>query len=292
MTRTILGRRLLLTTAALAAVASAGRAGDIYPHYYFGVDTRPTVEYQGAPLANPNAGRLTFLYAHTYPNPVSNHYHSIGSYSLSGPAASPTILDTNAGNRIPEAYQQAAGLPPLSLLPGSGVHAGQLVSGLDTGNEYEGLLMQSVKTLDVADPTDPRSILFNSSGGRWAFSLAGAQIEMELISASAGLGIADSSGSPLFAGGAGSRQVIGQGDGVSFLPIFTVNQNAAPGSRYSAEFRLHDMRAGGGFGSSGRFFLDFQAAADTSAIPEPGTLALLTLGGGAGALGLLRRRTA
>lgn len=278
-----------LATAVAAALTFAAPGAHAEDHvggnYYVAVDTLPTVNYQGSPSdapvsrPNPNQNRLTLLLNH------GDHFHSIGTYSLSGPTAAPTVQDTNANNRVPETY---AGLPPLSLLPGSGFFVGQLVSGLDTGNEYEGLTLRPVASLYTpgAPPNDPGNTLFNSSGGRWNAPLgAGALLGLELVSITGGLHVSDTQGNALFSG-VSDIYNLGASDDWSFTPVFHAGANAAPGV-YSAEMRLVDRS--GQRGNGGRFFFDFQVT--PAAIPEPGTLVLLAglfLPGGAGVV--LRRR--
>jgi hypothetical protein len=273
----------LSLTIAAPAVAQGLPSG--YPTYYIGVDSLVNVNYRQTATEtaisrpNPNFGRLTFLYAHTYvATPEINHYHSIGAYTLTGPTASPTIRDTNAGNRIPEVYRRTAGLPALFLLPGTGTDAGRFVSGKDSVNEYEGLEVRSTQMLNTpGEPaTDGRNVLFNSSAGRWTTSLAGAQVGIELLSITPGLNVVDAiSGVSMFSG-VGSVFALGTGNNVSFTPKFWVDGAAPLNTNYEATFRLVDTRTTGGFGSSGRFGFDFVTA--NSVAPEPGTLGLLALG--------------
>lgn len=116
------------------AVSWTGLAQASLVEFYVGVDNQQTItggDYAGLP--NPNFGRLTFLFAH--PNettPANTHYHGIGVWSYSGPAASPTVNSTNANNRIPETY---TGQEPLPLFPGQGAQAGKWVSQTVPGLE-------------------------------------------------------------------------------------------------------------------------------------------------------------
>ncbi len=252
---------------ALFVAATAG-AAPLDNTYFIGVDGRTTIPsgtYAG--LAEPNAGRLTFLLGH------GDHYHGIGTYSYSGSAASPTVNSTNANNTIPELF---TGLPGLNLTLGSGVYAGRYVSGLGTDVqdlEYGDLGMLATTALAVTgDPED--SVLFNSSGGRWNGSLGIQQIGLELVSLSAGLGIGDVLGNTLFGGGVGSIETIGIGDSLAFDPVFFTTLTGV--ASYAATFRLLDLgTAGGGaavFGDSGTFTLAFQV------VPEPGTALLMGIG--------------
>ncbi len=82
---------------AFAAQADEGSRWDDGIGYCVGLDLRitfPSGTYAGQ--ANPNAGRLTFLLDH------GDHFHGIGTYSLSGPAGAPVTLPTSTNNRIPE----------------------------------------------------------------------------------------------------------------------------------------------------------------------------------------------
>lgn len=260
--------RLLLLSLLLALVATTAAAAPLDNHYFVGVDGRTTIPsgtYAG--LAEPNFGRLTFLFGH------GDHYHGIGAYSYSGPVGSPTVQSTNANNTIPELY---TALPPLNLTPGSGVWAGSLVSGLGTDVqdlEYGDLGMLATGALaTTGDPED--SVLFNSSAGRWTGSLGSQQIGLELVSLSAGLSIGDALGNLLFGSGEGSVETIGVGDALAFDPVFftTLTGNA----NYAATFRLRDLGTLGGgapaFGDSGTFTLAFQV------VPEPGTALLMGIG--------------
>jgi hypothetical protein len=109
---------------AIAAVNTAPMAHAALHSYYIGTDnlaTFTTGTYTGLP--NPNFNRLTLLYQHanlTAPY-TGSHYHRLGAYALTGSAASPTVIFTNA--RVPEGSN-----PALPLQTGSGVFAGKLIS--------------------------------------------------------------------------------------------------------------------------------------------------------------------
>ena len=114
----------------LCATAVTARAAE--HNFYLTVDGRPTLTlgtYAGQ--ANPNSGRLTLLYAHW----SVDHFHGIGTYSLTGPTEAPTVLDTNSNNRLPESY---VGQQPLMLKAGVGAYVGKLVSG-ENGEHYSDL---------------------------------------------------------------------------------------------------------------------------------------------------------
>ncbi|HEV7300826.1 MAG TPA: all3515 family Zur-repressed PEP-CTERM protein [Tepidisphaeraceae bacterium] len=275
----------IANTAGAVALALVGLIGpaDVQADiatYYIGLDGRsapfneagtvPAVAYPD----NPNHNRLTLLLAH------GNHYHSIGTYNYTGPAGSPTLNDTSTNNRLPETYQN---MPPISLQSGTGsTWGGTFRSGLPSAQlqdvEYGNLEFRNAHSL-VNEGVEG-NVLFNSSSGRWNDSLDGADIHLELISATPGLSIAI--GGNMNALTAGSDVHLGDGDEFfQVLPTFWVDDSAAPGSTYSAEFRLTD--GSGTFGDSGRFFMDFQVAA----VPEPGALGLL---GACGLAALKRRR--
>jgi hypothetical protein len=266
------------------------------PDFYVGVDGRQTITYRGpndaagVSLANPNFGRLTLLFAHTYADvPANNHYHGIGAYSYSGPAANPTVVDTSSGNRIPEVYQRNAGYPPLFLIKADPSRPGQYVSGYDRNNEYHDLLTASPQLLTGANLPAGAGVLFNSSAQRWTTALGAAQLEVEVVDITPGLNILNALGGDAFytsgVDSVGRRFGIGTGDNFQFKPLFAVDGAAPVGSNYSVTFRLHDARTSGGFGSSGRFGFDLQ----TSNAPEPG-VGVLTVAGALGFAVVRRRR--
>ncbi|MGE3536622.1 MAG: all3515 family Zur-repressed PEP-CTERM protein [Candidatus Tectimicrobiota bacterium] len=260
----------------------------ISTEFYVALDGLQTITsgvYAG--LANPNAQRLTYLFAHPDPaNPSTNHFHAIGAYSYTGPASSPTILSSNSNNRIPETF---TGQPPLPLVAGTGNQAGHLVSQAIPGLEYSDLTIASIQALAGFAPNTPEWFLFNSSGGRWISPLTEAEIALELVAISPGLQLADSTGSVLLSQ-PGERYSLGAGDTLAFTPVFVVEAaTASAGSTYSATLRLVDVSTASGhvpFLESGTFNLDFVAT------PEPSTLALLSLGCGALAWLARRRRLA
>lgn len=242
--------------------------------FYVGTDTAATLTsgtYAG--LSNPNYQRLTLLFNH------GDHFHGIGAYSYAGPAASPTVMSTNTNNRIPEISSLEA---PLPLAPGSGpVYSGSLVNSPGP-SEYSHIAMAAIDALQGFAPGTDEDVLYSSSSGRWASSLAGASIAMELVSITSGLRLGTESELSVLSA-PGDVYLLG-GSSFSFTPLFSVDAAAAPGV-YSAEFRLHDLRADGTpYGDSGTFHFDFA----TAPIPEPTSLALF--GGGAALLALLRFR--
>ncbi len=260
---------------AVALFAASAPASANIVSFYVGVDGRSApfdasaADGGGAYPDNPNFNRLTLLFHH------GDHYHGIGQYAYGGAAATPTLNDTNANNRLPETFNN---FPPISLRRGAGATWSDTYrSGIPTSfaqdHEYGNFEIRSVHSLVGED-----DVTFNSSGGRWTTLFDAADIHLQLVSATAGLHIAIAN--QLSALVAGGDVHLGAGNEFfSLLPTFWVDAAAAIGSRYSAEFRLLDRS--GTFGDSGRFFVDFQV------VPTPGSTALLLLGG---ALLLLGRR--
>ncbi|MFB2976422.1 all3515 family Zur-repressed PEP-CTERM protein [Microseira sp. BLCC-F43] len=246
--------------------------GQEFPEFYIGVDGQETLTrgiYAGLP--NPNYNRLTFLFAHREDDPLTNHFHGIGTYSYSGPFSSPTINPTNTNNRIPETY---TGLPPLKLVPGEGIYQGRLIT-IPSGEEYSNLRMKPVAALNKSSEIGEQ-ILFNSSLGRWKGSLADAEIALELVAITEGLNIANPLGVDILKN-VGDTYTIGRRDDFSFLPTFWLGAGAKPG-KYSATFKLLDVGTTEGstaFQESGTFNLDFEK------VPEPSTVL------GLGLLGLM-----
>jgi len=247
----------------LAVVSSHAQMVNLY----VGIDGRmvlPSGTYAGK--NNPNSGRLTLLYAHHYPYGqfANNHYHGIGSYTLTGPADNPVTGDTSAGNRIPEVYTT---LPGITLVSDTNaVWAGKWISKKHI-EHYSDLRIRSVQNLASFGPGTSEHFMFNSSAGTRTNLLTDATIALELVSKSAGLNIADTNGVTILTN-IGDRHVIGDGDEANFefLPVFWVDANATPGT-YSAEFRLVDVNVANGrtpLPSSGRFYFDFTVPAAPS----------------------------
>jgi hypothetical protein len=258
--------RVLAWAVSFLSVLGAAN-GETVP-YYIGVDSLATIASGAyADLANPNLGRLTFLYNH------GDHYHAKGAFVYTGPnLGDSTAVAISASNYLPEGSAL-----PFALTPGSGAFAGLYVSGQTPDVPGSSIRIGSVDALAAAPAGSDESILFNSGGGRWTGSLAQAELAIELVGFTAGLSILDASGQSLF--GSGTTYALGSGGAsLDFAPIFA----ASAMGDYSASFRLIDTRASGGFGESGVFEYRF------TAVPEPSSVILAALG--AAALPILARR--
>jgi len=247
----------------------SNRVSALSTEFFIGVDERTNItsgDYAGLP--NPNEGRLTFLFAH--PNetdPSTSHYHSIGAYSYSGPADNPLINLTNTNNRIPETFSGKSALP---LLPGSGVHAGHLVSQHVPGLEYSNLQMQSTQSLNGFGAGAVEDFLFHSSDDRWSGALDNVLVGLKLIGITNGLQVADELGNTILSS-PNDIYTLGTGNSLSFTPTFFTLGNALSGV-YSASFGLVDLN--GGALDSGIFHIDFQV----SPVPEPTAVLMLLIG--------------
>jgi hypothetical protein len=262
----------------LASVANAE-----FANYYIARDQHPTLAsgaYAGE--ANPNFGRLTFLFAH--PNettPASNHFHGIGVHTYVGALGEHELVTTNVNNRIPETYTLQA---PLTLSAGEGLYEGKWASAA-TDEHYSDLRMLSIADLSTYDPLSPEGIMYNSSSGRYQGDLDGALVALELVAITDGLHVGDASDLSIL-DGPSSTVVLGGGETIDFTPVFWADANAAPGV-YSATFRLIDVSTADGhvrLPDSGTFHVDF------AVVPEPSTWMLLVGGGLLAYPFLLRKR--
>lgn len=229
--------------------------------YYIAIDTRltnPTGTYAGLP--NPNANRLTWLFDH------GDHFHSMGSYSLTGPAPG-TVSPTNANNRIPETYTLE---PPMQLVAGTGDWSGTWRSSLDMLSEYRFLGVASVQSLAGNAPGSTEDILYRSSGNRWSASFNDVTVGLKLLSATPGLRVGTDSVRDIFA--TGDTYVLGDSRTLEFMPVFWTDSGAAPGA-YTAEFMLVNLGPNRNVLDGGNFFIDFAVP-----VPEPETYALMLAG--------------
>jgi hypothetical protein len=129
---------------------------------------------------------------------------------------------------------------------------------MPTEEEYSHLRIESIQSLEDADPGSLDGILFKSSGGRWKASLTGAIVALQRISLSPKLHVVNEAGQPILA--ARSLHRLGDGNRLDLLPTYWTPENAPPGT-YSAIFKLVDLRhEGARLADSGRFTFDFRVA--------------------------------
>lgn len=142
---------LFLLTCMLAFTSPLYASGDpSLATYYVGFEGNvpPRNGSDGLPYPdNPNANRLTMLFAHSYigdvyPTKTINHYHPLGAYRYTGPSTSPNVTYSNA--RTPEGTRD-----PLTLRSGSGPFAGKYISNLGspTSSDYASLTIRSIESL-------------------------------------------------------------------------------------------------------------------------------------------------
>jgi hypothetical protein len=278
--------RTLSYLGALLLLAAAAHAQyKVTPKYMVGIDGRSDMTGTYTGLVNPNYGRLTMLYGHSYgpgdsqPSSV-NHFHRIGAYAYTGPNLGAGTATFFTNPTLPE-----GGLNRLQLKPSGGF----FVSGLDTSNTYEGLEITSLNRIEptaLAQPTSPEGYLYNSSllpntslnAGQPRYAALNSQLDgrtlaLELVSRSSGLEIGTGAGiSSLLS--AGDRYTLGTTSALAtnpFLPVFWSNvSQTSVDQPLSATFRLVDLSTSSPLPSSGEFTYNFSVAA----APEPGTLAL------------------
>jgi len=237
--------------------------------FYVGVDGLSTLSsgsFTG--LANPNAGRLTFLFDH------GNHFHGIGAYSYTGTAAAPVVANTNANNRIPElSARQDATTSAIPLQAGTGELAGHWASGplpaTVDGFEYSHLGMASIHSL--AGLGAAADILYSSSGARWNTVADDVVVGLKLESISAGLKVALDGQLDVF--GAGDVVTLGSLASLGAWPVLYADGSAAAGI-YTARFSLVNLGSNTAVGNSGSFFVDVSVPA----VPEPATWGLVLAG--------------
>lgn len=200
-------------------------------------------------LPNPNAGRLTLLYAHAYPeNPLNNHYHSIGIYTYTGTSNAPVVVPTNANHRIPEA---STGQLPLTLVPSTNaLHTGRLINAATVENYSDPRFRSVHRILPHVTTTatnhfgygSAEYVMFHSGSRRWTNPLAGAVVAMELVEKSPGLHVGTDD-QPDALVNPGDRIVMGDGDTFEFRPLVWTEADAEPGT-YSLRFKLVDVSGG------------------------------------------------
>lgn len=240
---------MVITLAAAVSFGASLSQAELV-NFYVGQDALATLAsgtYQGLP--NPNAGRLTFLYAHDYlETPFNNHYHGIGTYTYSGPADAPVLVPTNANFRIPEA---STGQLPLTLVvETNGLHAGKLVNKT-TAEHYSDPRVRSVhRMLEHVTGTGETAvtntfgwgsaeyIMFHSGARRWTNDLAGVVVALELVEKSPELHVGSTTQLDALVN-PGDRLVLGEGNTFDFTPVVWAEANTAPGT-YSLRFKLVD----------------------------------------------------
>lgn len=281
LTNLMLGTSLAVfsvTAPAQLTLAQIDHGQHDHHHPMIGIDHLQVLDsgdYAGLP--NPNYNRLSYIFPHIHTADVStSHFHAIGTYSYTGDPTNSTVIPTSTNNRIPET--RFPDIPPVSLLPGTGVFANKLVSTKTDDNMYSNLKMAPIDHL-IPYLDDPLvNIWYNSSNQRWTGSIGDAKLALELVSITPGLGVANSEGVDLF-DSVGDTYFIGEGDTFSFTPTYYTDKSAKSG-KYSAELRLVDINTAEGYTAllpSGTFAIDFQAVPESSTVTGLGLFGLLAL---------------
>jgi hypothetical protein len=246
---------LLVGALSLSFFATAAQAQyKVTPQYMIGIDARSDSTGAFLGLDNPNYGRLTLLYAHTYvATPDINHFHRIGAYAYTGPNLGAATATTFGNATLPE-----GGVERLSLTQSGSFWT----SGLDTSSEYEGLAITTIKRIEstaLSSPTSPEGYLYNSSllpatslnAGQpryVALQPTVADLALELVGITPGLSIGTSAGTTILSN-PGDRYALGTGNNLAtnpFTPVFwsSTTQTQFP-QNFSATFRLVDTRSQG-----------------------------------------------
>lgn len=255
----ILGLVALALTPFPSSAASRHDEGIGFYIGYDGLSTLTSGMYAG--LSNPNSNRLTLLLDH------GNHFHGIGTYSYTGPTASPAILSTNTNNRIPEISSKEE---PLPLAQGNGIYADTLRTNVSS-SEYSYLGIASIQSLANHPSGSMEDVLFQSSNNRWSDQLNDGEIGLRLVESTPGLHIGTETTKDVYAGS--EIFTLGAGNDFEFKPVYWVD-TAAPAGIYSATFELLNTETGSSILDSGTFHFDF----NVSPIPEPRTYAMFLAG--------------
>lgn len=169
---------ILCAAGFFATVSTAAAETFSFKDFYVSVDGRSDQTGTYSAFQNPNFGRLTVTWAHPLPtgyspttSPSSNHYHRIGAFAHTGPAASPTTTFFN--RHIPEWNGTS---PPaqsrfLRMAPGTGAFANKWVvtdmpdNTVADHSYYDNLTFASVHQQEAAALADSRLTGGNPLGG-------------------------------------------------------------------------------------------------------------------------------